>query len=48
MAECDGLAIVTFAKTENDQVNKGELARVATEVAQNFTWAVLGMEDGNF
>ena len=25
-----GLALVTLAKTENDQVNKGELARVAT------------------
>ena len=30
MAECEGLALVTLAKTENDQVNKGELARVAT------------------
>jgi hypothetical protein len=30
MAECEGLALVTLAKMENDQVNKGELARVAT------------------
>jgi hypothetical protein len=31
MAECEGLALVTLAKMENDQVNKGELARVATQ-----------------
>ena len=31
MAECEGLALVTLAKMEkNDQVNKGELARVVT------------------
>jgi hypothetical protein len=30
MAECKGLALVTLAKLENDQVNLGELARVGT------------------
>jgi hypothetical protein len=32
MAECEGLALVTLAKTrKNDQINKGELARVVTQ-----------------
>jgi hypothetical protein len=30
MAECKGLALVTLSKIKNDQVNEGELARVAT------------------
>jgi hypothetical protein len=30
MAECEGLALITLAKMENDQVNKRELVRVAT------------------
>jgi hypothetical protein len=30
MAECEGLALVTLVKMENDQVKKGEVARVTT------------------
>ena len=44
MHTCGFLYAVTKVETPmHDKVVDNEL-----EVAQNFTWAVLGMEDGNF